>query len=70
MSQVMVAACLSTGATVVDEQVVIDGNLITSRQPNNLDAFARGAEGARARTQVVRQADQAREHRARSRSAS
>jgi protease I len=29
------------GATVVDEEVVIDGNLLTSRQPDDLPAFTR-----------------------------
>ena len=29
------------GADVVDEQVVVDRNLVTSRQPSDLDAFAR-----------------------------
>lgn len=32
-----------TGATVVDEEVVVDGNLVTSRQPDDLDAFTREA---------------------------
>jgi protease I len=31
------------GAEVVDEAVVIDGNLVTSRQPADLDAFCREA---------------------------
>jgi protease I len=29
------------GAEVVDEQVVVDGNLVTSRKPDDLDAFTR-----------------------------
>ena len=29
----------NAGATVVDEEVVVDGNLITSRDPNDLPAF-------------------------------
>ncbi len=29
----------NAGATVVDEEVAIDGNLITSRSPDDLDAF-------------------------------
>jgi len=29
----------NAGGSVVDEQVVVDGNLITSRNPNDLDAF-------------------------------
>ncbi|WP_111765984.1 type 1 glutamine amidotransferase domain-containing protein [Nakamurella deserti] len=31
----------NAGATVVDEEVVIDGNLITSRSPDDLPAFCR-----------------------------
>lgn len=31
------------GANVVDEEVVVDGNLVTSRQPSDLDAFSREA---------------------------
>jgi protease I len=27
------------GMTVVDEQVVVDSNLVTSRKPDDLDAF-------------------------------
>ena len=30
----------NAGATWVDEEVVVDGNLITSRKPDDLDAFA------------------------------
>jgi protease I len=30
-----------TGAQVVDEEVVVDGNLVTSRQPGDLPAFVR-----------------------------
>lgn len=29
------------GAEVVDEEVVVDGNLVTSRKPDDLDAFCR-----------------------------
>ena len=29
------------GAEVVDEEVVVDGNLVTSRKPDDLDAFSR-----------------------------
>jgi protease I len=29
------------GANVVDKEVVVDGNLVTSRQPSDLDAFIR-----------------------------
>ena len=29
------------GAEVVDEEVVVDGNLVTSRKPDDLDAFTR-----------------------------
>ena len=29
------------GADVVDEEVVVDGNLVTSRKPDDLDAFIR-----------------------------
>ena len=29
------------GADVADEEVVVDGNLVTSRKPDDLDAFAR-----------------------------
>jgi protease I len=31
----------AAGANVVDEQVVVDGNLVTSRKPEDLDAFVR-----------------------------
>jgi protease I len=31
----------NAGATWVDEQVVVDGQLITSRKPDDLDAFCR-----------------------------
>lgn len=40
----------NAGATVVDEQVHVDGNLITSRKPDDIPAFTealiRGIEGA------------------------
>lgn len=29
----------NAGAEVVDEEVAVDGNLITSRSPDDLDAF-------------------------------
>ena len=29
------------GANVVDEEVVVDGNLVTSRQPSDIPAFVR-----------------------------
>ena len=32
-----------TGAKVVDEEVVVDGNLVTSRQPDDIPAFVREA---------------------------
>lgn len=45
----------SAGATVVDQAVVVDGNLVTSRQPGDLEAFSKAslnvpgcASGARA----------------------
>jgi protease I len=31
----------NAGATVVDEEVVVDGNLISSRSPDDLPAFCR-----------------------------
>lgn len=31
------------GADVVDQEVVVDGNLVTSRQPSDVDAFSREA---------------------------
>jgi protease I len=33
----------NAGATVVDQQVVVDGNIVTSRKPDDLDAFTREA---------------------------
>jgi protease I len=47
----------NAGATVVDEEVVIDGNLISSRSPDDLpafcnaivDAFAQSLAGAAGR---------------------
>lgn len=43
------------GARVVDQQVVVDGNLVTSRKPEDIDAFVRAslalvADGAAAST--------------------
>ena len=32
---------VNAGATWVDQEVVVDGNLITSRTPNDLPAFCR-----------------------------
>ncbi|GAA3640891.1 DJ-1/PfpI family protein [Microlunatus ginsengisoli] len=32
-------ALIGTGATVVDQELALDGNLITSRSPDDLDAF-------------------------------
>jgi protease I len=29
------------GADVVDQEVVVDGNLVTSRQPSDIPAFSR-----------------------------
>ena len=38
------------GADVVDEEVVVDRNLVTSRKPDDIPAFIRGiAEGHRGR---------------------
>ena len=36
----------NAGATWVDEEVVVDGNLITSRKPDDLDAFVEAIQGA------------------------
>ena len=36
----------NAGATWVDEEVVVDGNLITSRKPDDLDAFVAAIEQA------------------------
>ena len=36
----------NAGADWVDEQVVVDGNLITSRKPDDLDAFVEAISGA------------------------
>lgn len=33
--------CVNAGATWVDREVVIDGNLVTSRKPDDLPAFCR-----------------------------
>jgi protease I len=33
--------CTNAGATWVDRQVVLDGNLVTSRKPDDLDAFCK-----------------------------
>jgi protease I len=42
----------NAGATWVDEEVVVDGNLVTSRKPDDLDAF-----GAAIVEQFAKQAD-------------
>ena len=36
----------NAGATWVDEEVVVDGNLITSRKPDDLDAFVHAIQAA------------------------
>ncbi|MGZ4476479.1 MAG: type 1 glutamine amidotransferase domain-containing protein [Nocardioides sp.] len=36
----------NAGATWVDEEVVVDGNLITSRKPDDLDAFVEAIQSA------------------------
>jgi protease I len=36
----------NAGATWVDEEVVVDGNLITSRNPDDLPAFIKALEDA------------------------
>ena len=36
----------NAGATVVDEEVVVDGNLITSRSPKDLKAFCGAVLGS------------------------
>lgn len=48
----------NAGASVVDEAVAVDGNIITSRQPDDLDAFSDRiatmvAEGGGAQAQVA-----------------
>jgi protease I len=40
----------NAGATVVDQEVAIDGNLITSRSPDDLPAFCAAVIGALARS--------------------
>jgi protease I len=40
---------VNAGATWVDEEVVVDGNLITSRKPDDLPAFCRALVGALAK---------------------
>jgi protease I len=40
----------NAGATVVDEEVVIDGNLISSRSPDDLPAFCNAIVDAFAKT--------------------
>jgi protease I len=40
----------NAGGTVVDEEVVVDGNLVTSRQPDDLPAFCAAAIKVFART--------------------
>lgn len=42
----------NAGATVVDDEVVIDGNLITSRSPDDLPAFCDALVSAVAKTAV------------------
>jgi protease I len=57
----------NAGADVVDEEVVVDGNLITSRQPSDLPAFcaklieaiADGPQGSRSASRDDRTSDQA-----------
>jgi protease I len=39
----------NAGADWVDEEVVVDGNLVTSRKPDDLDAFVEAAVGVFAR---------------------
>jgi protease I len=41
------------GEKVVDEQVVVDGNLVTSRQPDDLDAFIRESKTLLARMPAI-----------------
>jgi protease I len=43
---------VNAGAAWVDEEVVVDGNLITSRNPDDLDAFVDAIDGALAPHQV------------------
>jgi protease I len=44
---------VNAGAVWVDEEVVIDGNLITSRKPDDLPAFVDAIDRALARPEVV-----------------
>lgn len=44
---------VNAGAAWVDEEVVVDGNLITSRKPDDLDVFVETLEGALIRSEVV-----------------
>jgi protease I len=37
---------VAAGASWVDDEVVVDGNLITSRKPDDLPAFCRAIVGA------------------------
>jgi protease I len=41
---------VAAGATWVDQEVVVDGNLITSRRPDDLPAFCRAIVGALAKS--------------------
>lgn len=42
----------NVGGTMVDQQVCIDGNLITSRSPEDLDAFCQASTDRFANTPV------------------
>jgi protease I len=37
---------VNVGAKFVDEEVVVDGNLVTSRKPEDLPTFMKGVLGA------------------------
>lgn len=43
------------GANVLDQEVVIDGNLVTSRQPADLDAFSKASLGVLEKTAAAAQ---------------